>query len=177
MAYIKFTVSSSTGGWIGLIDVGGGEGGLTVAVSNTVLSGANIRAFNSYPGDSAAVSTTALFTLANGSLRNYSGTGAGGPNYFTVSESNVLSNAQYPTTGYSLDIWSDALTTAIAGVPADGIPPATWFSLTNFQVSSGENGVFALSDTKTSLIYNYSRRYAPYWVKGGTITFSLTNLS
>jgi hypothetical protein len=167
MAYIKFTVSSSTGGWIGLIDVGGGDGGLTVAVSNTVLSGTNIRAFNSYPGDSAAVSTTALFNFA--SLRNYSGTGAGGPNYFTVSESNVLSNAQYPTTGYSLDIWSDALTTAIAG-------GSTWFSLTNFQVSSQANGVFALSDTKTSLIYDYSRRYAPYWVKGGTITFSLTNL-
>jgi hypothetical protein len=176
MAYIKFTVSSSTGGWIGLIDVGGGEAGLSNAVSITALDGTtNIRAFNSYPGDSAAVSTTPLFTF--GSLRNYSGTGAGGPNYFTVSQSNVLSNAQYPTTGYSLDIWSDALTTAIAGVPANGIPPATWFSLTNFQVSSQANGVFALSDTKTSLIYDYSRRYAPYWVKEGTITFSLTNLS
>jgi hypothetical protein len=169
MAYIKFTVSSSTGGWIGLINVGGGEAGLSNAVSNTALDGTtNIRSYISYPGDLTALNTPVLFTF--GSLRNYSDTGAGGPNYFTVSQSNVLSNAQYPTTGYSLDIWSDALTTAIAR-------GSTWLSLTNFQVSSGANGLFALSDTKTSLIYDYSRRYAPYWVKEGTITFSLTNLS
>ena len=158
MAYYKFTVEGQGRPWAALIDVGA-----STTILSTVLTSTNIRAFNSYVSDNAAINTPVLFTF--GSLRNYSGAGTGGPNYFTISESNVLSNGQYPTTGYSLDIWSDALTTAIAN-------GAFWFSL------ASNSTKFALSNTKTSLIYDYSGRYAPYWVNGndGTITFSLTNL-
>ena len=66
---------------------------------------------------------------------------------------------QYPGSGYSFDVWSSTLYTAING-------GATWANLQS-------TGTYNLDSTKYTLIYNYD---APctvqnYYGIGGTITF------
>jgi hypothetical protein len=91
---------------------------------------------------------------------NYNGGGANG-SYFTIRQwPTSPSNPQYPYQGFSIDIWSEQLTDAIAG-------GATWDSL-----ASG--GPYNLSTAKFSLVYDYDRTYAPFWSKGGTISFTIT---
>jgi hypothetical protein len=72
-----------------------------------------------------------------------------------------LSNSQYPTQGFSLDIWGGA-STLITNINAGN----TWA-----QLASG--GPYNLSSDKYSLIYNYASSYPPIFSKGGTLTISV----
>jgi hypothetical protein len=95
---------------------------------------------------------------------NYNGGVANG-SYFTIRQYQTSpSNPQYPYQGFSIDIWSEQLTDAIAAIA--GGPK--WDSL-----ASG--GPYNLSTAKFSLVYDHDRTYAPFWSKGGTISFTITS--
>jgi hypothetical protein len=80
-----------------------------------------------------------------------------GNEYITWSTYN--GSSQYPDSGYSFDVWSTSLYSAVDS----GI---TWSTL---QVS----GAYPLNSNKWTLIYDYDQTYSPnlYGV-GGTITFT-----
>ena len=67
---------------------------------------------------------------------------------------------QYPNTGTSLDIWSDTLYNDIVG------NTLTWQNII-------DSGAYTLSPNKTTLFYDYTVPYAPYWCRGGTIAFTV----
>ena len=67
-------------------------------------------------------------------------------------------NSQFPSSGYSFDIWSESLYTAInAG--------QTWNNLIS-------TGTFNLSNNKWTVVYNYDPPYALFHGLNGTITFT-----
>jgi hypothetical protein len=74
-----------------------------------------------------------------------------------------LSNSQYPTTGFSLDIWGNN-----AGDNTDVIfrinQNVTWTTIA---------GSYQLNSNKYSLIYSYTSSHAPIFSKGGTLTISV----
>lgn len=78
-----------------------------------------------------------------------------GHNYVTWRTQNT-GGSQFPTTGKSLDIWSPSLYTAI-------VSGAKWNQLASY----------SLSDIKHTLVYDYNTPYAPYYSKGGTISFAV----
>lgn len=78
------------------------------------------------------------------------------PNYITFRENSIV--GQFPTTGRSMDLWSSNLS---IDVDTNEI---TWAGLV------GQS--YSLSSDKHSLIYSYDEPFAPYWSKGGTISFS-----
>lgn len=78
-----------------------------------------------------------------------------GHNYVTWRTQNT-GGSQFPTAGKSLDIWSPDLYTAITG-------GAQWDELATYN----------LSTVKHTLVYNYDVPHAPYYSKGGTISFAV----
>ena len=67
---------------------------------------------------------------------------------------------QFPETGKSIDLWSITLY-------EDIISGFSWN-----QLSPGGQG-YTLNDDKHSLVYDYNTYYAPYYSRGGIITFSV----
>jgi len=79
-------------------------------------------------------------------------------NYVTWRDSATPGGSQYPTTGYSFDIWSDDLFAAIDA-------SSTWNDLIT-------TGTYDLTSSKHTLIYNYNVPYAVHAGDGGTIVFT-----
>ena len=136
--------------------------GWTVTISGTSLTaGTAVNSDASY--NEATVSVTglgAIFTMPattqTESFQTYGG------QYATWRSSTAitgLSNSQYPTQGFSLDIWGGA-SALITNINAGN----TWTQLA---------GSYNLDTSKTSLIYSYSNLYAPIFSKGGTLTISV----
>jgi hypothetical protein len=139
MATVNYTISTSVGQtWSGTF-----EG---VTLGNPVNDPGNLP--TTITADSGAIS----FSPNNFQLYP-ADTNA---NYVTWRDQPAA--GQYPTNGYSLDIWSDALYSNIDG-------SNTWADLI-------ATGTYNLSPSKNTLIYNYDTPYAPHWGSGGTITFS-----
>jgi len=67
-------------------------------------------------------------------------------------------SGQHPTSGFSMDIWSQTLFTSII------TNNSTWTSL------NGQN--FTLVANKHSLVYHYNNLNAPVWSIGGTLSVS-----
>ena len=101
-----------------------------------------------------------LFTInitSSASNNKVNGYGGSGAQYVTFRSTRPAS--QYPTTGFSLDLWSSSLYTAI---------------ITNSNTWTNLNGTtYNLSTDKYSLIYSYSNLYAPIYSKGGTLTITV----
>jgi hypothetical protein len=95
------------------------------------------------------ISLNNLFTIA--SFDGYTG-----PPYVTWRSTSP--SGQHPTSGFSMDIWSQTFHTAIM------INNSNWTSL------NGQN--FSLANNRHSLIYHYSNLYAPVWSIGGTLSVS-----
>jgi len=136
--------------------------GWTVTISGTSLTaGTAVNSDSSY--NDATVSVTdlgAIFTMPltteTESFQTYS------DQYATWRSSDAitgLSNSQYPSQGFSLDIWGGA-SALITNINAGN----TWTQLA---------GSYNLDTSKTSLIYSYSNLYAPIFSKGGTLTISV----
>ena len=101
-----------------------------------------------------------LFTIdttssaSNNKVNGYDGSGV---QYVTFRSTRPA--AQHPTTGFSLDLWSSSLYTAI---------------ITNSNTWTNLNGTtHDLSTDKYSLVYNYASLYAPIFSKGGTLTITV----
>ena len=141
--------------------------GWTVTITGASLTASTaVNSDASYNG--ATVSVTApinlgvIFTMPadiqTESFQTYSG------QYATWRSSDAitgLSNSQYPTQGFSLDIWG-----GVSALITNIIANNTWA-----QLAAG--GPYNLSTIKTSLIYSYSNLYAPIFSKGGTLTISV----
>jgi hypothetical protein len=144
MASITFSVSPLEGSsWGGIIDLG---------VANELTS-----IVSATKPENITPTGGVMFSTIFGQVFNFYGGGANG-SYFTIRQTTVFAPQVYPTSGYSIDIWSENLTNAIAG-------GATWQNLI-------DGGLYNLSTTKFSLVYDYSGLNAPYWSKGGTIDFT-----
>ena len=70
----------------------------------------------------------------------------------------TYTGGQYPTTGYSFDIWSTNLT-------LDIVSNSTWNNLIT-------TSTYNLTTDKNTLIYNYDAPQAPFYGSGGTIIFT-----
>jgi len=150
MATINITVSSPTEGaaWSGSIVT---SSALSAVVNGDVANITNIS--STYSGSSISFTPT-QFRFFPASGNNY------------VSWRSVTEVSQYPTTGRSLDIWSDTLYNDII------FSSATWNDLiTNSAAANGGAG-YALNSGKWSLTYDYDYPYAAAWSKGGFILFS-----
>jgi hypothetical protein len=136
--------------------------GWTVTITGDSLSSSTaVNSDASYNG--ATVSVTGLgeiFTMPSTteSFQTYGGQYA---TWRSSTAINGLSNLQYPTQGFSLDIWGGA-SALITNINANN----TWA-----QLAAG--GSYNLDTSKTSLIYSYSNLYAPIFSKGGTLTISV----
>lgn len=137
MALINYAIVASSGNnWNGSLNVTNlTDLPLTTTYSDVsagafTISNTNLN-FQQYPGDVDYIT-----------WRNYNGA------------------SQYPTTGTSLDIWSDTLYSDIVG------NTLTWQNII-------DSGAYTLSPNKNTLYYDYTVPYAPYWCKGGTITFTV----
>jgi hypothetical protein len=73
---------------------------------------------------------------------------------------------QYPTTGYSLDIWDSIFYNNIF------TSDMTWNQIVTGNGSGGSS--YTLLDDKYSLVYNYDTPYAPIYSKGGILNVSVT---
>lgn len=139
MATVNYTITTNVGQtWSGTF--------VGVTLGNPVNDPGNLP--TSITADSGAIS----FTPENFQLYPADADS----NYVTWRDQPAV--GQYPTTGYSLDIWSDTLYVDIDGAN-------TWNDLIS-------TGTYNLSPSKNTLIYNYDVPYAPHWGSGGTITFS-----
>ena len=137
MATVNYSVSTASGlSWTGTFEVTN----FTDIVSSTVPS--------SFTANAGEVTFTPAQVVTYGSPSNDS----------YVTWRSVSIGGQYPTTGWSFDVWSLSLSNAING-------GATW---SNLQSTSTYN----LNSNKNTLVYNYSGPYAPFYGSGGTITFS-----
>ena len=150
MASINYTVTASINGggatlWTGNIDFG---------ISSPALNA--IPVSGSVP---TSVIGGGITFVPSGvlSVQNYGGGGVNG-SYFTMRGPGNPPGGQYPTSGYSLDIWCESLTNDIAN-------SFTWQQLIN-------TGAYNLSSAKFTLTYDYTGRYAPFSTKGGSINFS-----
>jgi len=146
MAIVNFTVTSTTIGspWSGSIDLSSNVFTNTV-VSSTIPATVTAGGISFSPASVLGV-------------QNYNGVDpANDSTYFTIRGPNNP-GGQYPTSGYSLDIWSKTLTDDIA-------QGNTWAQLIN-------TPNYSLSSAKFTLIYDYTGRYALSWSKGGIITFT-----
>jgi hypothetical protein len=149
MASINYTVTANINGggatlWTGNIDFG---------ISSPALSAITVS--TSIPS-SVTGGGTAFIPFVPTGVQNYSGGGING-SYFTI-RGPGNPGGQYPTSGYSLDIWCESLTNEIAS-------SFTWQQLINM-------GAYNLSSAKFTLTYDYTGRYAPFSTKGGSINFS-----
>lgn len=142
----------------------------TVRLTN-VDSGGNINALATYnsggttalvDGSGNALSPAFNFDTANDSDRVAAYSGGTGQQYVTwrnsTAATNTLTFSQYPTMGMSFDIWSDTLYARAA---------TTWTT-----TISNNGGVYPLTSTKYTLVYNYSNTYPLYFIRGGTVTIS-----
>ena len=138
----------------------------TVTITgNSLSSSTAVNSDASYNG--ATVSVTAptnlgvIFTMPAAtqteSFQTYGGQYATWRSSTAITE---LSNSQYPTQGFSLDIWGGA-STFITIINNNN----TWSQLAA--------GSYDLDTSKTSLIYSYSNLYPPIFSKGGTLTVSV----
>jgi hypothetical protein len=81
--------------------------------------------------------------------------------YSTFRTQNTTDQFPQPQTGFSIDIWSELLHAEFTTSGSQ-----SWDTF-----ASGGNS-WSLNSDKYSLIYDYSKLYAPYWSKGGTVTFT-----
>ncbi len=103
-------------------------------------------------GNLFAIDTTS--SVSNNKVNGYDGSGV---QYVTFR--STIPVTQYPTTGFSLDLWSSSLYTAI---------------ITNSNTWTDLNGTtHNLSSDKYSLVYSYTSSYPPIFSKGGTLTISV----
>lgn len=93
------------------------------------------------------------FSILTGSVGEY------------VSFRDTTPTSQYPTTGNSLDIWSEELAEACA------ISFSTWEVITSQNLGQGA-GVYLLSPTKSTVLYNYATRTSFASSKGGRISLT-----
>ena len=84
--------------------------------------------------------------------------------YVTWRSAIPADNGQYPSTGYSVDIWSSILYSDVVG----GI---TWNGLMGRTAE-----YYTLNPNKWSLVYDYDVPNAVYYGYSGSITFSATPL-
>jgi hypothetical protein len=137
MATVNYSISTVSGlSWTGTFEVAN----FTDIVSSTVPS--------SFTANSGAVSFTPAQVVSYTSPTNDA--------YVTWRSSSI--GGQYPTTGWSFDIWSLNLYNAIAS-------SATWTTLKT-------TATYTLNSNKNTLVYNYDDFYAPFYGSGGTITFT-----
>ena len=147
----------------------------TVTISGTnLLTTSQVNSYASYATGTvgADVSVTApinlgvIFSMPISTTQTESFQTYGGQ-YATWRSSTAitggLSNSQYPTQGFSLDIWGNN-----AGDNTDVIfrinQNVTWTTIA---------GSYQLNSNKYSLIYNYASSYPPIFSKGGTLTISV----
>ena len=139
MATVNYTVTASQGDtWSGSFTVTNTSN----AVNTELPTAANSPNQNFTPSQFANLGTYVTWRSVD-----ISGQTPGPPNFLDV----------YPTTGYSFDIWSADLITAINA-------NNTW----SFLIGKTYN----LDATKNTLIYNYNQGDAVYFARGGTISFS-----
>ena len=111
-------------------------------------------------GDSAdIVWTFGSVTFTTKKQYQWSGTGLS----YSTWRTQDNTNAQFPTnqTGISIDIWSDLLYTELTAAGSQ-----SWDTFATAGTS------WNLNSDKYTLIYDYDNLYAPYWSKGGTVTFT-----
>ncbi len=106
-----------------------------------------------------------LFTIdttssaSNNKVNGYSGSGVQYVTFRSIIPAGGPPAPQHPTTGFSLDLWSSSLYTAI---------------ITNSNTWTDLNGTtHNLSSDKYSLVYSYTSSYPPIFSKGGTLTISV----
>lgn len=142
MATINFAITGISEGsiWSGRINTAGAGN----AVVSTDLSGLSV--------DLLSPLTNNFTVDSSNGFKLYSGSGT---KYVTWRSQNI--STQFPTTGESIDIWSDTLYDAIfAG--------ASWNTL----IGNSYN----LLTNKWSLYYDYSIPATFAYSRGGSITFS-----
>lgn len=135
--------------------------GMEWTISITNIDGAgqvkDISSYSSSAVNSSVPNLGSLFTIDsdNNAVNGY-------PGYYVTWRSTVLnmSHNQYPSTGFSFDIWSSDIYTDVI------TNSNTWNDL--------NNNTYTLNENKHSLIYNYDNYYAPVWSKGGTLTITIT---
>jgi len=101
--------------------------------------------------------TTAIITSNAEDVTFTAAQSAAYSEYVTLRSVSIV--GQFPTTGFSMDIWSS---TFVEDVLSNQI---TWAGL------DGQS--YSLTSDKHSLIYSYDEPFAPYWSKGGTLSFSI----
>ena len=102
-----------------------------------------------------------LFTTS--SVDGYDGSGV---QYVTWRSTSPA--GQHPTSGYSVDIWSQTVYNNI--MTFNGNTGMTWNEMLTGNGSGG--ATYTLSSDKYSLIYDYTNQYALGYSKGGTLTIS-----
>lgn len=145
MPTVNFSISGVSAGytsWTGSFIVTG--------LNNAIESDSSITKITINPGSDnyEFVPTGSVFTW--GALEN------GVNNDYSTWRTQSI-QTQFPTTGKSIDLWSELLYNDIkAGY--------NWNQITSY----------SLNATKHSLVYDYDNFYAPYYSRGGIITFSTT---
>jgi len=84
--------------------------------------------------------------------------GGSGVEYSTWRSESPSGGGQYPSSGQSVDIWSQSLYNEI-------VSNNTWNNIA---------GTHALSSTKWSLVYDYNNPHAKFYSKGGTLNVTVT---
>ena len=109
-------------------------------------------------GDSVdIVWTFGSVTFTTKKQLQFSGTGL---SYSTWRTQESTDQFPTPQTGFSIDVWSDLLYTELTAAGSQ-----SWDTF----ASAGNS--WNLNTDKYTLIYDYNNLYAPYWSKGGTVTF------
>lgn len=149
-ATLAVTITSQGNPWtVTITDINGGD---LVKDTETYIN-SYVNATNPNIGALFQIDTNA--GPNNNKFNGYPG------NYITWRSTRLnLTYNQYPTLGWSLDIWSNDLYTDII------TNSATWDDLAATQD-------YSLNDAKHSLVYNYENFYAPVWSKGGSLTITV----
>lgn len=145
MAIVNYTINTSTGDdWAGTFVVTTTTNSVQTELPTSITSTAQ----NFTPAQFAGYGGSGTEYVTWRSV-DISGQVSGPPNYLNV----------YPTTGYSLDIWSGSFYTAVV------TNSSTWDNL---------NGqTYNLSTTKNTLLYDYTNLRVIYYGVGGTISFTI----
>lgn len=148
MATINYSISCpEVDSWTGYFEVTSTSGALVDDITSNNIS--------------AVGAGTELFSFTPVQFETYPdnpGTNVG--RTYVTWRSVAHPGSQFPSTGYSFDIWSESLYTAINS-------GATWADLVS-------TGTYDLSDNKWTVVYSYDEPYALFHGKGvgATITFS-----
>ena len=131
-------------------------------VQFTADSATPIQTITGFDINATSPNLGSLFSVS--SVNGYDGSDV---QYVTWRSTSPLE--QHPTSGLSMDIWSQIFYQNIKTY--DGNTGMTW---TQMLTGNGSGGAtYALSTGKWSLVYDYDNLYAPLYTKGGTLTVSV----